>query len=245
MKASHYQLFSRWRGGHNIYHVGSLLSVWEGGDTWQWWPCWFSLLNMYHHVGAEGTCWTTPSLSDSGWHNIYWDGGEGKGSGGGYLVKCCVYISSCTNWSEGILSGDWERLEASNISPQLSLHNWKVCINNYVSALRCNSKRLQTSPPSLCSPWHFGQLMALPGRSAVVVMVVVSSNLYSGGCSLPACTGRQMMKSWARWGVRRHARPHSNATSSLAGLWALKYGDISVRRNCLWWSRSGSRHKQR
>ena len=33
MKASHYQLFSRWRGGHNIYHVGSLLSVWEGGDT--------------------------------------------------------------------------------------------------------------------------------------------------------------------------------------------------------------------
>ena len=74
------------------------------------------------------------------------------GRGGGYLVKCCVYISSCTNWSEGILSGDWERLEASNISPQLSLHNWKVCINNYVSALRCNSKRLQTSPPSSLLP---------------------------------------------------------------------------------------------
>ena len=113
------------------------------------------------------SCWGCPDTVIIGLgmtqYLLGWRRGErewwGVG-GGGYLVKCCVYISSCTNWSEGILSGDWERLEASNISPQLSLHNWKVCINNYVSALRCNSKRLQTSPPSallgiLVNWWHY------------------------------------------------------------------------------------------
>ena len=58
-----------WQPEQNIYHVGCLLAVvggrrgGGGGMTHdRGWP-WFSLLNMYHHVGGAGT---TPSLSDSG-----------------------------------------------------------------------------------------------------------------------------------------------------------------------------------
>ena len=56
-----------WQPEQNIYHVGCLLAVVGGrrggGMTHdRGWP-WFSLLNMYHHVGGAGT---TPSLSDSG-----------------------------------------------------------------------------------------------------------------------------------------------------------------------------------
>ena len=58
---------------------------------WRGWP-WFSLLNMYHHVGLMGRE-TTPSLSDSLDDTIFtgMEAGKQRGGEGGGILSSVVF----------------------------------------------------------------------------------------------------------------------------------------------------------